>query len=99
MLIIRAGDLAGSGREQPFGPDARALTYLTSSEGAGFGVGVVASASDVVTEAMTYRHHVKMNYVLEGSGTITNVESRRAMAPGSGVLLLRGDRTTVTAWS
>lgn len=75
MLIIRAGELAGSGREQPFGPNAHALTYLTSSEGPGFGVGVVTSARDVVTEAMTYRHHIKMNYVLEGSGTITDVES------------------------
>lgn len=75
MLIIRPADLAGTVREVPFGPQARALTYLTSNEGTGFGIGVVASSSDVTTEAMTYRHHVKMNYVLEGSGTITNVES------------------------
>jgi L-ectoine synthase len=82
MLVIRPADLAGTPREVPFGPDAQALTYLTNTEGTGFGVGVVASATDVATEAMTYRHHVKMNYVLEGSGTITNVASGQSWPLG-----------------
>jgi len=84
MLVIRSGDLIGTAREGDFGPDARALTYLTAKEGTGFAFATVASKADVATEMMTYRHHGKMNYVLEGTGARRNEAGDSwALEPGS----------------
>ena len=76
MLVIRAGDLLGTARESSFGAGARALIYLAAEDGCGFALATVSSAVDVDTGPLNYPHHVKANYVLQGTGEIASEDGR-----------------------
>ena len=84
MLVIRKSDLIGTDRETTFGAGAQALIYLTREQGTGFAFATVASAEGIETGPLNYPHHVKANYVLEGSGTIRSEDGQSwPLEPGS----------------
>ena len=66
------------------GAGARALVYLTEEDGTGFAFATVSSGEGIETGTLHYPHHVKANYVLEGSGTIVSQDGQRwPLEPGS----------------
>lgn len=84
MKVIRSADLIGTPRESSFGGNARALIYLTAEEGTGFAFATVASSEGIETGPLHYPHHVKANYVLEGSGEIASQDGQSwPLEPGS----------------
>ncbi len=96
MLVIRKRDLAGSARETPFGAGARALIYLTRDEGTGFALATVESDEPIETGPLNYPHHVKGNYVLEGTGRITREDGQTwPLEPGSFYVVGPDDRYSI----
>ena len=97
MKVIRAAELAGTPRESTFGAGARALVYLTEEDGTGFAFATVSSGEGIETGTLHYPHHVKANYVLEGSGTIVSEDGQRwPLEPGSFYVVGPDDRYHLT---
>lgn len=72
--------------------------YLLKGDGCGFTV-TQTTVSAGSSQTMRYRHHVEANLVIEGSGTVTDLETNEthALEPGSMYALERHQRHRLDA--
>ena len=72
--------------------------YLLEGDGCGFTV-TQTTVSAGASQTMRYRHHVEANLVIEGRGTVTDLETNEtfALEPGSMYALERHERHRLDA--
>ena len=98
MLVLTASDIAGTGRERWVGDgSAHVLCYLAEAEGCGFSFSDLRIAGDSSGMVLQYRHHVEVNLVLEGTGSLTRLDTGESwpVAPGTLYVVGPADRHTM----
>ncbi len=94
MFVKTADDVRGGrGDIVLTGGKARVLRYLLREDGVGFTVSDIRieAGSDMV---LWYKNHIEANYVLEGEGSVENLETGAVyeLAPGTMYVLDKHDR-------
>lgn len=99
MLVKTAADIEGTGRERWVGDgSAHVLCYLAQDEGCGFSFSDLRIAGDSSGMVLQYKHHVEVNLVLEGNGSLTSLDTGETWPVSPGTLYVVGpaDRHTLT---
>jgi L-ectoine synthase len=94
MFVKTADDVRGGrGDTVLTGGKARVLRYLLREDGVGFTVSDIRieAGSDMV---LWYKNHIEANYVLEGEGSVEDLETGAVyeLAPGTMYVLDKHDR-------
>ncbi len=94
MFVKTADDVrGGKGDTVLTGGKARVLRYLLREDGVGFTVSDIRieAGSDMV---LWYKNHIEANYVLEGEGSVEDLETGTVyeLAPGTMYVLDKHDR-------
>ncbi len=94
MFVKTADDVRGGrGDTTLTGGKARVLRYLLRQDGVGFTVSDIRieAGSDMV---LWYKNHIEANYVLEGEGSVEDLETGAVyeLAPGTMYVLDKHDR-------
>lgn len=98
MLVKAKEDIQGTGRERWVG-DGRAhvLCYLAEEDGCGFSFSNLEIDGDASGMVLQYKHHVEVNLVLAGEGTVTRLDNGETwpVSPGTIYVVGPADRHTV----
>lgn len=99
MLVKAKEDIEGTGRDRWVGDgSAHVLCYLAEEDGCGFSFSNLEIAGDTSGMVLQYQHHVEVNLVLAGQGSLTSLDSGETWPVSPGTLYVVGpaDRHTLT---
>lgn len=96
MIVRTTDDITGTNRDVD-GGNWRSKRIVLADDGAGFSFHETTIAAGTVNE-FHYRHHVEAVWLIEGRGTLTDLETgvQYALGPGSMYLLNGHERHQIT---
>ncbi len=99
MIVTRLEELLGTKRDVR-GDVWKSRRFLLAKDGAGFSL-TETTVEAGAEQVMWYKHHVEVNYVIDGTGEVENLATGEvhALAPGTMYTLDGHERHRMTAFT